>query len=122
MLATPVIGKHNLDNLVIFNLARCEGFNSGLVVALDKKTGEENWKLNLNNYSWSSPVAVYTGDGIGYIILCDSAGNMYLLEGTTGDILVKINLGANVEGSPAVFENMVVVGTRGQKIYGIKIR
>lgn len=122
LLATPVVGKYNLDNLVIFNIARCEGFSSGLVVALDKKTGTEIWRINLTNYSWSSPVAVYTEDGTGYIILCDSAGNMFLLEGTTGNVLDKINLGANVEGSPAIFENMIVVGTRGQRIYGIKIK
>lgn len=122
LLATPVVGKYNLDNLVIFNIARCEGFSSGLVVALDKKTGTEIWRINLTNYSWSSPVAVYTEEGTGYIILCDSAGNMFLLEGTTGNVLDKINLGANVEGSPAIFENMIVVGTRGQRIYGIKIK
>lgn len=122
ILATPVVGKHKLDNIVIFNIARCEGFSSGLVVALDKTTGEEVWKIKLNNYSWSSPVSIYTEEGHGYIILCDSAGNVFLIEGTTGNILDKINLGANVEGSPAVFENMIVVGTRGQKIYGINIK
>ncbi len=122
ILATPVVGKHNLDNLVIFNIARCEGFSSGLVVALDKKTGEEIWKVKLTNYSWSSPVSIYTEDGVGYIILCDSAGNMFLIEGTTGNILDKINLGGNVEGSPAIFENMAAVGTRGQRIYGIRIK
>lgn len=122
LLATPVVGKHNLNNIVIFNIARCEGFSSGLIVALDKKTGEEFWKLNLTNYSWSSPVAIYTEDGVGYIVLCDSAGNMFLIEGATGNALYKINLGANVEGSPAVFENMIVVGTRGQKMYGVRIK
>lgn len=121
-LATPVIGKNSLERLVIFNLARCGGFNKGLVIALDKSSGEEVWRLELTNYSWSSPVDVYTENGDGYIILCDSAGKMHLIDGLTGIVLDSISLGANIEASPAVFEDMVVVGTRGQKIFGIKIR
>ncbi|MPN45992.1 hypothetical protein SDC9_193571 [bioreactor metagenome] len=108
--------------MVIYNLARCGGFGKGLLTALDKSSGEEIWRLELPNYSWSSPVDVYTKDGDGYLILCDSSGRMYLIDGLTGWVLDNIDLGANVEGSPAVFENMAVVGTRGQKIFGIIIR
>lgn len=120
-LATPVIGKNSLSHLVIYNLARCGGFNKGLLVALDKSTGEEVWRLEMPNYSWSSPVDVYTEAGEGYLIQCDSAGKMHLIDGLTGRIIDTIMLGSNVEGSPAVFENTVVVGTRGQKIFGVKI-
>lgn len=120
-LATPVVGKYNLDNIIICNLARYNSINKGLLVALDKENGREVWRIELNNYSWSSPVAVYTEDGKGYIIVCDSAGIMYLIEGRQGKILDRIHLGANVEASPAVFENTIVVGTRGQKIFGIEV-
>ncbi|MDF2546790.1 MAG: pyrrolo-quinoline quinone [Anaerosolibacter sp.] len=120
-LATPVVGKNSLNHMVIYNLARWGGFNRGLLVALDKNTGEEVWRLELANYSWSSPVDVYTEEGEGYIVVCDSAGKMHLVDGLTGHTLDVIELGANVEGSPAVFDNMVVVGTRGQKIYGVRI-
>jgi outer membrane protein assembly factor BamB len=120
-LATPVVGKNTLNHMVIFNLARYGGFNRGLLVALDKSTGEEVWRVEIPNYSWSSPVDVYTEEGEGYLILCDSGGKMYLIDGLTGQILDTIMLGANVEGSPAVFDNMVVVGTRGQKIFGVRI-
>lgn len=121
-LATPVVGKASIQNLVIYNLARHGGFNKGALIALDKETSEEVWKLELENYSWSSPVDIYTEDGEAFIILCDSAGKMYLIEGTTGKVLDEISLGSNVEGSPAVYENMAVVGTRGQKIFGIRIK
>ncbi|WP_190014528.1 hypothetical protein [Geosporobacter subterraneus] len=47
---------------------------------------------------------------------------MFLIEGLTGKVLDCIDLGANVEGSPAVYENMAVVGTRGQKIFGIALK
>ena len=32
-----------------------------------------------------------------------------------------MDLGANIEGSPAVFDDMLVIGTRGGKIYGVQI-
>jgi hypothetical protein len=46
---------------------------------------------------------------------------MFLIEGKTGKIVDRISLEANIEASPAVYENMIVVGTRGQKIWGIRI-
>jgi len=76
----------------------------------------------MNNYAWSSPVAVYDEDGNAYIIQCDSAGNMALIDGKTGTELDKVSLGTNIEATPAVYGNTVVVGTRGQKIYGITIK
>ena len=47
---------------------------------------------------------------------------MYLIEGKSGKILDRISVEANVEASPVVYDNMVVIGTRGQVIYGIKIK
>jgi outer membrane protein assembly factor BamB len=120
--ATPVVGKNEISNLVIYNLARCEGFNRGKLVALDKENSREVWSMSLDHYSWSSPVDIYTMEGKAYIIVSDTAGNMLLLEGKTGKILDRISVQANVEGSPAVFDDMLVVGTRGQKIFGIKIK
>ena len=49
-------------------------------------------------------------------------GNLYLIDGTTGEILDRMALGSNIEATPAVFENTIVVGTRGQKIFGIRLR
>jgi outer membrane protein assembly factor BamB len=121
-LASPVLGKNDIEDLIIFNIAKTGKFsNGGKIIALDKNTGKEVWVVELNNYSWSSPVAVYTKDGKSYIIVCDSAGYMYLMEGKTGEILDRLPLEANMEGSPAVYENMIVIGTRGQKIWGIRI-
>ena len=121
-LATPLLGKQEIEHMVVYNLARYGGFNKGLLVALDKHTGEEIWKLALDHYSWSSPVDIYTEKGKAYILLCDSAGKMFLIEGLTGKVMDTIALGANVEGSPAVYGNIAVVGTRGQKIFGIQVK
>ena len=122
VLGTPVVGKHEISDLVIYDVARCNGSNGGKLVAFNKSTGKTAWELSFNNYSWSSPVDVYTNKGKAYIVFCDSAGNMFLIDGKKGEILDRISLGANIEGSPAVYENTIVVGTRGQKIWGIKIR
>ena len=75
--------------------------------------------LKVNVGGWSSPVAVYDAKGDGYIIQCDSDGNMFLIDGRTGVLKSTVNLGKNIEASPAVFGNTIVVGTRGKKIYGI---
>jgi hypothetical protein len=120
--STPVLGKNDISNLVIYNIARTPTADSGILVALDKKTGAEVWKTSLTHYSWSSPVAVYTPQGKSYVVLCDSIGNMFLIDGKTGKILTSIDLGSNIEASPAVFGDTIVVGTRGQKIYAVKIR
>lgn len=121
-LGSPVIGKNDISNLVIYTIAKTDMQNRGKLIAFDKETGEEAWVLDMNFYSWSSPVDVYTKDGKSYIIQCDSGGNMFLIEGSTGKVLDQIPLNANVEGSPAVYDDMIVVGTRGQQIWGIKIK
>jgi outer membrane protein assembly factor BamB len=120
--ATPVLGKNDISNLVIYPIARTPDVESGVLVALDKRTGKEVWKTSFEHYSWSSPVAVYTPEGKSYIVLCDSIGNMFLIQGTTGKVLTSVNLGTNIEASPAVYGDMIVVGTRGQKIYGVRIK
>ncbi len=122
-LASPVVGKNTIGNLVIFNIAKAGNRNSGgKLIALDKKSGNTVWSVELKNYSWSSPVAVYSKQGKAYLILCDSGGHMHLFEAETGRCLDSADLEAIVEASPAVFENIAVVGTRGQKIWGVEIR
>jgi len=122
VFGTPVIGKNSIDGMIIFSIARCNGPSGGKLTAFNKTNGKKIWELNLKNYSWSSPVDIYTPEGKAYMIYCDSAGMMYLINPKTGKILDRVSLGANVEGSPAVYDNIAVVGTRGQKIWGIKIK
>jgi outer membrane protein assembly factor BamB len=121
VLASPVLGRGTLEGLVVFSVSRVEDMDKGILVAFDKTTGEKVWEQKMAHYSWSSPVAVYTPDGTGYIVHCDSRGDMSLRDGLTGEVLDKVNLGENVEASPAVFNNMIVVGTKGEKIYGVRI-
>ncbi len=119
--ATPVLGKGEIADLIIYPVARTPYIQNGLLVALDKETGEERWTYEMDRYAWTSPVAVYAADGAAYIVQGDSKGNLFLLDGKTGKVLDKTNLGANIEASPAVYENTIVVGTRGKKIVGVTI-
>lgn len=122
VLGTPVIGKNNIDGMIIYSIARCSGPSGGKLTAFNKNNGKKIWELSFKNYSWSSPVDVYTPEGKAYLLYCDSAGMMYLIEPEKGKILHRLSLGANIEGSPAVYDNIAVVGTRGQKIWGIKLK
>lgn len=122
MLSTPLIGKDDISDLVIFNIAKTKNSNTGMLLALDKKTGKMVWSRELDTYSWSSPVSILGKDGKTYGIYCDFKGNMNLFNPRTGEILDKIFVGGNVEASPAIYNNMVVVGTYGKKIYGVKIK
>lgn len=119
--ATPVVGKNDIENLVIVPFARTPSVRNGILVALDKKTGQEVWRYKLPGYAWSSPVAVYDEEGKSYIVQGDSTGLLHLIDGATGRRLHTINLESNIEATPAIFDNMLVVGTRGMRIYGVEI-
>ncbi|XID94784.1 PQQ-binding-like beta-propeller repeat protein [Paenibacillaceae bacterium WGS1546] len=121
LLATPVVGKAEIANLVVFTLARYGSFGAGLMVALDKKTGKEIWRLPMKNYAWSSPVDVYDRDGKAYLVQADSAGRLTVVSASDGRALGSLALGANIEATPAVFGDFAVVASRGGKIYGIKL-
>jgi len=122
LLASPVIGKNALEDTVIFTLARYEKLYKGLMIALNSENGQELWRWEMPNYSWSSPVDVYDEAGNGYIIQGDSIGNLHLLDGKTGSVLHSLKLNGNIESSPAVFNDYLVIATRGGTIYGIKIK
>lgn len=118
---TLAIGKNNLSDLIFVPVARTPNAGTGKLVALNKKTGEVVWERETLIYSWSSPVAVYDRDGNGYIVYCTAGGYMYLMDGLTGDVLDSMDIGSNVEASPAVYNNTIVVGTRGELIWGVTL-
>ncbi|MDL2238081.1 PQQ-binding-like beta-propeller repeat protein [Christensenellaceae bacterium OttesenSCG-928-K19] len=121
VFGSPVLGQGDLAGFVIFPVARVGSENGGVMVALNTQTGEKIWEIEMRDYSWSSPVAVYTPEGKGYLIQCDSGSDMVLRDGLTGEALSVVSLNGNVEATPAVFNDMVVVGSRGEKIYGVRI-
>ncbi len=135
MLGTPIVGKKSISNLVIFSYCMTKGLYSGnRLVAYDKTTGEQVWDYEMNCYSWSSPVDVYDADGNAYIIICDSNGQIHLVDGKTGTRIMYLQTirnkgtanetkqGLNMESSPAVFNDMLVIGTRAGSVFGVRIK
>ena len=123
--ATAVVGRQdsNISDLVIVPIARYGTKDMGVLVALDKETFTERWKVEMDAYTWSSPAVIYDAQNKGYILQADSKGYIYLIDGETGKQLGVLRpTDSNFEASPAVFGNMLVVGCRGdQKIFGIRI-
>jgi outer membrane protein assembly factor BamB len=113
----------DIFNIIIFTISRYKTMAGGLMIALDKQTGEEIWSWEMPNYAWSSPVPVYTDQGEAFIIQCDSVGNIYLIKGTNGEIVSNYNFNhSNIEASPAIFHNMMVVANRGGQIGAFYIK
>jgi len=122
---TGIIGRGDISNVVIFSIAGTPSVAPGLLVALDKATGKEVWRLSMANYAWSSPVACYNEEGKSYIVICDSAGMVFLVEGATGQVAASLNttqIGSIIEATPAVYGNTIVIGTRGKRIDAIEIK
>lgn len=135
MLGTPIVGKKSISDLVIFSYCMTNGLYSGnRLVAYSKDTGEMVWTYEMNLYSWSSPVDVYDEQGNAYIVMCDSGGQIHLVNAKTGQRITylqtirnkgtdnEVKTGLNMESSPIVFNGTVVIGSRAGSIFGIKIK
>jgi outer membrane protein assembly factor BamB len=118
--ATPAVGKNELSDLVFFQVARTAD-TKGMVYALNKATGEIVWSYVMGAYGWSSPTIVYTPSGKGYVLVGSSNGMLRLFDGLTGRVVAAADLEDNIEGTPVVFGDTLVLGTRGSRIYGVKV-
>lgn len=135
MLGTPIVGKKSISNLVIFPYSQTNGTYSGnRLIAYDKNTGEVAWKYEMSCYSWSSPVDFYDEDGNAYVIICDSIGQVILVNAANGERLDFVQTerfkgtssatqsGLNMESSPIIFNNTIVIGSRAGSVFGVKIK
>lgn len=135
-MASPVVGQHDLGDLVYFTLSSLTKKGNavvtgndaealaGVVIALNKQTGEIVWTKDMEAYCYSSPVAVYDAQGKGWLIQACSNGTIYLMDGLSGVTVGTLQVNGTIEASPAVFGDILVVGTTGKKtsfIYGIKL-
>lgn len=121
LFATPAIGTGEVADLVFFTLARCPGPENGLLLALDKATGAEVWRLELPQYAWSSPTLVTDEGGARYLLQGGIGGLLRLIHARTGREVASLKLSGDIEASPAVFDEMVVLGTRSDRIHGIRV-
>lgn len=117
-----------------------------MLVAYDKDLGTEVWRYHMNIYSYSSPVDIYDEQGNAYIVIGDSYGQIHLIhaEPNWTDEERRVMYiqtsryfgtdeatqnGFDFECSPAVYGNMMVIGTMPENlvpgasasVFGIRI-
>ena len=133
--ASPVIGQYNLSDLVYYTVtglseegAEALGLNGetpAALIALSKDNGRVVWAFGLGSRSESSPIALYDNDGDGWIVQCEQNGIVHLIDGRSGREKSSLDLEAEIEASPAAYNNVVVIGTTGKGtafVYGIEVR
>lgn len=119
--STIAAGEHNLSDYIYVTVSRTGSMYGGVLSCINKYTGEIVWEHEAV-YAWSSPVCVYNSDGTGKVLYCSCGGKMYLLDGVTGEVQDEAVLSDGaIEASPAVYENIAVVGTRDCEIWGLKL-
>ena len=123
--ASPVIGQNDISDLAIFTVNMTGGANKSTMVALNKMTGALEWQREFDSEAISSPVAVYNEAGKAWIIQGTQDGLLYMLDGRTGEVRSTLNLGGEIQASPAVYRDMLVIGTCSKDnayMYGIRIQ
>ncbi len=120
--STPVLGRGSLQDRVFVSVAEVGALGAGLLLALDKQTGAELWRLELEHHAWSTPVVVYDEQDHGYLILGDTAGDVTLYDAHSGEQLHRLALGYLIEASPAFMDGVLVLPVRGRHVYGIALR
>ena len=122
-VASPVVGQQSILDLVIFTVT--DGSHGSRVIAIAKADGNVVWTKTLDTESQSSPVAVYDEEGGAWLIQAESNGNLHLMDARTGEMIHTLKLEGFIEASPAVYKDILVIGTTGRDtsfIYGIKIK
>jgi hypothetical protein len=120
-LATPLVGRDDLSDRVVFTLSRCP--DRGEMLALAKADGRELWRRPLRTDAWSSPTAVHdAAAGKTWIVQGDRGGRLLLVDGADGRVADTLVRDGTIEASPAVFDDLAVVGTRAGTIYGVRLR
>lgn len=119
--STIAIGREELTDYIYVTVSRTPSSSMGVLACVNKKSGNVEWEHS-SYYAWSSPVCVYNEVGQGVVIYGNSEGEMFMLDGKTGEVLDTLQLSGNIEASPAVYEDRLVVGTRNCRIYGVKIQ
>jgi hypothetical protein len=138
ILASPILGKEgtSMEGLIIYtvsSLIKEDGNRTAMVVALDKNDGHIVWQVDMENGGWTpaSPAAVYTEDGQGYIVQCLYKGTVKLIraDADTARVVSTVNVSEamgteepnSFEATPAVFGDMIVVGSRSGHFFFIRI-
>ncbi len=120
--STIASGANELKDYIYCTVSRTGGQGRGVLTCINKKTGKVAWEYP-GSYAWSSPLCIYDKTGAGRVMYCGSDGNLFMLNGVSGELLTKLKVSdGNIEASPAVYEDTLVVGTRSCRIQGVRIK
>lgn len=122
MLCTPVAGVKNGSGLIWTIFSRTTAYGGGSFVCLNDSDGSLRYEIKLKAYSWVSPIALYDRDGNPYIYFSDVVGNIFLIDGLTGEIIYKRNLNYIFESSPVAVGNRIIQPARGNRILSFTIK
>lgn len=92
------------------------GLNSGLLLALNRESGEEIWEFETEDAVFSTPAcdgeAVYFGSG---------DDNLYALDQKKGELKWKFQAEGSIYSSPAIKDDKVFFGSVDGHLYALKI-
>ena len=121
VLSTGALGTGLVSDYIFYSVSKTPDLEGGYLVALDKHTGEEVWTKKLDMYSWSSTVFFTSEQGKNYLIQGCQNGDLILFDAKTGNVLDTVNFGSGIEATPALYGNRLILATRSEKIFGVKI-
>lgn len=118
--AAPLVGEGILGDMVYYTV-QGSSQDFGLLYAVDAETGEVVWSAALAGKTHASPLAVYGTEDAAWIVQGDGT-DLLLIDAVTGEKLDTLSLGSQVYGSPAAFDDMVVIATQDGTLHGIQIQ
>ena len=121
VLSTGAPGTGKVSDYIFYSVSKTPELEGGYIVALNKADGSEVWKTHIDMYSWSSTILFTSEEGNDYLIQGCQNGDLLLMDALTGNILDKLNFGSGIEATPALYGNQLILATRSEKIFGVKI-
>ena len=121
IFSSVLLGQEQLSDRLFVTVSQVGGAFNGLLLAIDKETGENIWEWEMPFYAWSSPTVVYDEEGAGRVIIGDVKGGLHLLDGATGELLHSQELGYVIEASPAVWGDTFVLPMRGPEVHAFRV-
>ncbi len=121
-LSSGALGEGPVSNAIFYTVSKVPSVNSSYLVSVDRASGEELWKREFPSDAWSSGCLLYDQRGDAWLIQCFGNGDILLIDAKTGETKSRVHMGANIESTPAIVGNHLVVGTRNERIIGITLR
>lgn len=122
VLSTGALGEKSVSDYIFYSISKTPGLEEGYLVAIDKHTGDEVWRVDLDMYSWSSTVITYSEAGGAYLIQGCQNGELLLVDATDGQVFDRLELGSAIEATPAIYGSRLVLATRNERIIGLTLK